>query len=159
MAVQSLGMAAVTLGSAGLQLPISWISRWKRQMYPDKLMGESLGERNKRDDRSERADLRGILRVVILPGLAIPQGGRVVTRTLRHHKPTRFTGDSANISPSRRAGSNCASQASGQLGVGEQTGLSDSLEMGSHKDGSLWSSRSEVCAPLSTLSPSRVHPC
>lgn len=44
-------------GTAGLQLPISWISRWKRQMYPDKLMGESLGERNKRDDRSERADL------------------------------------------------------------------------------------------------------
>lgn len=40
-------MAVVTPGTAGLQLPISWISRWKRQMYPDKLMGESLGESNK----------------------------------------------------------------------------------------------------------------
>lgn len=83
----------------------------------------------------------------------------MVTRTQRHHKPTGFTGDSANISPSRRAGSNCASQASGQLGVGKHTGLSDNLEMESHKDGSLWSSRSEVCAPLSTLSPPHVHPC
>lgn len=82
----------------------------------------------------------------------------MVTRTQRHHKPTGFSGASAKISPSRRAGSNCASQASRQLSVGEEMGLSDSLEMGSHKNGSLWSSRSEVCAPLSTLSPSHVHP-
>lgn len=47
MTLQSLGTAAVTPGTAGLQLPISWISRWKRQMHPDKLMGVSLGESNK----------------------------------------------------------------------------------------------------------------
>lgn len=47
MTPQSLGTAAVTPGTAGLQLPISWISKWERQMHPDKLMGESLGESNK----------------------------------------------------------------------------------------------------------------
>lgn len=47
MTLKTLGTAEVTPGTAGLQLPISWISRWKRQMHPDKLMGESLGESNK----------------------------------------------------------------------------------------------------------------
>lgn len=36
--------------------------------------------------------------------------------------------------------------------------LGSCLEMGSHRDGPLWSSRSVVCAPLSTLPPNHVHP-
>jgi len=97
--------------------------------------------------------------VVILPGQATPQGGRAMTRTRIHHKETGLTGANTDISPRRRAGSSCASWRSGHLSGGTQPGLSSCLEMGSRGAGPLWSSRSAVCAPLSTLPLCHVHPC
>lgn len=71
-----------------------------------------------------------------------------MTRTRIHHVETGFTRASADMSPSRRAGSSWTSKVSGPLGT---AGLGGYLEMGSHRDGPLRSSGSEVCAPLSTL--------
>lgn len=82
-----------------------------------------------------------------------------MTGTWVHHKETEFTGADADVSPSRRAGSNCASWGSGQLRAGTWLDLSSCLEMGSHRDGPLGSSGSAVCAPLSTLPPHHVHSC
>lgn len=82
-----------------------------------------------------------------------------MTRTQIHHKETGFTGANADISPSRGAGSSCESWGSGQLGAGTQLDLSGCLERGSHRDRPLWSSRSVICAPLSTFPPDHVHPC